>query len=948
MIVKKKLHSNLNTGNIRFTSGKDMSGFLEKFHGIKSRIKLKIFIVILVVLTVISGIPIFTLMNQSFSSLDESRKILKETIEINVKEQTTDLYKMQAGSLSERISQFLESCEADLNNFAVLPRQPELYQEFSKSNVKWVHALEQYVPIYKELVLIDASGKEQIKIVNNKVIERDYLKDVNKPENTTYLSETYFNDTRNSTNDIFVSKLVSWYISRKEQLDFKKSFDGVIRFNKKLKTKDGRFAGICSIALDGIHLLDFIGYKNIPREEFVDRYKQGSYNYLVDEDGWIIAHQKLWDIKGLNRDGSPIKPLTKETPDWKFASGIIPINLYNMDWRLKDYETQEPMSSIIERVRRGESVITTMKSMGIHNEVDGIVRTRAYAPIFYSPGGGDNHKVFGIVSVGTSLKDFNDNTEILASKLGEINDSLKERIYYISLLIFGAVLFFSYLIAKWIANPVNKLTAALTGIGKGNYSVDKIKSPIEEINVLSGEVTELAGKLKEKEKEINNYIKDVEFVNHKLAQAKKELSAYWHHEYEAESDTILEEKIKLYEEEYPALKELRKEKCIGISPAFLRVLRLVIPQSQMNIPTWIHGESGVGKSMLGYVVHALSPRADKPYFVFGASEFAAADPLIVLGKLFGYGPGHGINNIDKEGQKGILEECDGGTLLIDDVDSLPLDTQSQLLRVIDGLDFHYAAGKSKSISVDVRFLFASNVDLEKSIKEGKFRKDLYRRIGGSYNKIEIPSLRKRKPDIPLLADYFIKRFSKKHNITYKLKDSALNVLYKHDYREGNIAELKTLIEIACESARIEDDGIISKKHFASIYNREIKTEEENETGMFSKDELQKLTVLRENYFRMDISEETLGFRPGSHTLSHYLRGMSLKALSHTDWQVDSAAKLIVGPELNGKTQELICKKIQGYIKNITSKKDTNQEEVLYRNLPKEYHKFLNSAIKVIS
>ena len=95
-------------------------------------------------------------------------------------------------------------------------------------------------------------------------------------------------------------------------------------------------------------------FKIIPRNEFIENYKQGSYNYLVDENGWIIAHQKLWDIKGLNRDCRPVEPLTKETPDWKYASGIIPINLYEMDWRLKDYETNEPMSSIIERVRRGE------------------------------------------------------------------------------------------------------------------------------------------------------------------------------------------------------------------------------------------------------------------------------------------------------------------------------------------------------------------------------------------------------------------------------------------------------------------------------------------------------------------------------------------------------------------------------------------------------------------
>ncbi len=917
----------------------------QKSSTFNSKVKLNIFFVILVILTVVSGIPIFILMDQSFSNFDRSREILKETIDTNVKEQTVELYKLQANNLSKRISQFLESCESDLKDFSSLPHRTDLYLNFSKNNMKWVNSINKQKPIYKELALIDASGNELIKIVNNKLVDQHFLKNVSKPENTTYLSETYFNDTRNSKSDIFVSRLVSWYVSRQEQLDQGKSFDGVIRFNKKLKTSDGKFAGICTIALDGIHLLDFIDYKIMPKESFINRYKTGSYNYLVDDEGWIIAHQKLWDIKGLRSDGTLVEPLTEDTPDWQFASGIIPINLFKMDWRLKDYETNEPISSIIERAKRGESVITTMKSMGIYKEVDGIVRTRAYAPIFYSPGSIYKHKVFGIVSVGTSLKDFKDNTEILSTQLAKINANSKKRIYYITLIVFGAVLFFSYLIARWIANPMNKLTAALTSIGKGKYNVGRIKSPIEEIKVLSGEVVELADELREKEDKINNYVKDVEIVNQKLAQAKKELSAYWHHEYEAESDTILEEKIKLYEEEYPILKELRKEKCIGISPAFLRVLRLVVPQSQMNIPTWIHGESGVGKSSLGYVIHSLSPRADKPYFVFGASEFAAADPLIVLGKLFGYGPGHGITGIDKDGQKGILEECDGGTLLIDDVDSLPLDTQSQLLRVIDGLDFHYAAGKSKSISVDVRFLFASNVDLEKSIKEGRFRKDLYRRIGGSYNKIEVPALRNRKPDIPLLAEYFIEQYSKKHKIDYKLTHSALNILYKHDYREGNIAELRTLIEIACESSRIEGEGIITQKHFPSINIHEIFLHEDNQQEVFNEDEQKKLSVLRENYFRMDISEEQLGFKPGSHTLSHYLRGISLKALSYSEWKVERAVKLIIGQELNGKTQSLIRTKIEGYIKNITSKKIVGEEKVLFRNLPKEYHKFLNSAIR---
>lgn len=917
--------------------------------GLKTKFRLNIFFVILFLLTVFSGIPIIVLMNQSFSNLDRSREVLKATIETTVKEQTRELYKLQAKSLAKRISEFLNSCETDLKDFATLPPDPQLFLEFSKNNMKWVSSLKEYKPLYKEIAFIDKTGQEILKITDNKIVDKSDLKNVSEPKNTTYLSESYFQKTRSSSADIYVGHFKSWYVSRQEQLEQNKKLDGIIRFNKKLKTADGKFNGVCMIALDAVHLLDFINYSVMGKDAVIKNYKTGSYNYLVDDEGWIIAHQKLWDIKGFRKDGTLVEPLTEETPDWKFASGIIPINLLKMDWRLKDYETQEPMSSIIERVRRGECVITTMKSMGIHNEVEGIVRTRAYAPIIYSAGSFYKYGVFGMVSVGTSLKDFNDNMQILSSELANIHDESKSRTYFITFSMFAAVLIFSFLIARWIARPMNKLTITLMNIGKGNYNVERIKSYINEIKVLSGEVVDLAGELKSKEEKINRYVKDVELVNQKLDQAKKELSVYWQREYESEPDTILEEKIKLYEEEYPALRELRQEKCIGVSPAYLRVLRLVVPQSQMNIPTWIYGESGVGKSSLAYVIHALSPRADRPFYVFGASEFAAADPLVVLGKLFGYGPGHGLTGIDKEGQPGILEECHGGTLLIDDVDSLPLDTQSQLLRVVDGLDFHYAAGKSKSISVDVRFLFASNVNLEQSVKEGRFRKDLYRRIGGSFNQIAIPALRKRKSDIPLLANYFVQTYCSKHNADIKLSERALDLLCKHDYREGNIGELKTLIEVACERSRIEGEGVISLKHFPSIIGA-VTTEmnwddDQGNENIFNQDELNMLSVLRDNLFRMDICEVLLGYKPGSHTLSHYLRGISLKALSHADWEIESATNLVTGSDLNGKTKRLVRSKIEGYIENIKSKKNVEQENKLYKNLPKEYHKYLNSALR---
>ena len=155
-----------------------------------------------------------------------------------------------------------------------------------------------------------------------------------------------------------------------------------------------------------------------------------------------------------------------------------------------------------------------------------------------------------------------------------------------------------------------------------------------------------------------------------------------------------------------------------------------------------------------------------------------------MGKLFGYGAGHGLRGIHEAGQKGALELCDGGTLFIDDVDALPMDTQSQLLRVVDGLSFHPAAGQPKEMKADVRFLFATHIDLEQRVKEGRFRKDLYRRMGGSYNRILIPPLRKRKSDIPLLARKFLEDYNLRFETKLSLSEDALHSLMRHDYRKA--------------------------------------------------------------------------------------------------------------------------------------------------------------------
>jgi len=909
---------------------------------------IRIFFLLLMFFIVLSLVPILIIVNQSIDSLDYTGKISSDVIESTVNKQSIELYKVNAQKLGERISDFLYACEGNLNQISMLPRTEKRYLSFSQNLKRRISFTNEKKLLFKEVAYIDRNGKEKIKVVDGKIIRNNLLKNVSIPKNTTYKTENYFDKTKLSETGIYISHLTGWYVSRPEQLEQGKSYKGLIRFCKKITDRNGKFDGICMIALDHQHLLDFVGFKRFEKNSLVEQYKTGSYTYILDDEGWIIAHQKLWDLRGLNKDGNLVEPLTEKTEDWKFNSGIIPINLFHMDWRLKDYETNEPMGSIINRVQRGETVLTTMKSMGIKGETEGIIRTRAYAPIFYSTYPYNKHEIFGAVAVGTSLKEFRDRSTALVEEIQKIDDDSIKYMQLLTIFISICVVVVSLLIAKSISSPLKLINRSLLKIAEGNFSISKITSPIIEINKLSMGVASFSDQLKAKNEKINEYVKDLEIVNKNLSVAKKELAVFLHQDYQIESDNILEEKIHYYENKYPEFKKIRNSTCIGNSPEFLRVLRQLVPQSQMTIPTWIYGESGVGKSALANIVHMLSPRKEKPFHVFPASEFAATDPMIVLGKLFGYGSGHGINGIEKSGQTGIIESCNGGTLLIDDIDSLPIESQAYLLRVLDGLPFHPAAGKSTNIESDVRFLFASHIDLERKVAEGIFRKDLFRRMGANFNKIEVPPLRVRRTDIIELAEFFIKLYCKKNNVSLKLSEKAVKLLLSHDYKEGNIGELKVLIEFACEMSKMEQVDILTEKHFPALQLSKTKEILDINTiiksNFFNSNELKKLEELRKNSFRMNITEEKLGYMKNSKTLTHHFKGMCLKGLIKTNWQLEDAVKLITGSE-NDFLNDVVRKKYQAYIINILQKIRINKTDSLFNNLPKEYHSYLKDAIK---
>lgn len=256
------------------------------------------------------------------------------------------------------------------------------------------------------------------------------------------------------------------------------------------------------------------------------------------------------------------------------------------------------------------------------------------------------------------------------------------------------------------------------------------------------------------------------------------------------------EKQKL-SEEISILKEQVKgpsiENIIGQSPVMQEVFTLIKKVAMSDANVLITGESGTGKELVARAIHNLSPRRDG-HFV--AINCAAIPEGLLESELFGYMKGAFTGA--SANKKGLFEMADKGTLFLDEISEMPLNLQAKLLRVIEDRTFRRIGGTS-DIKSDVRIISATNRDINSILNNGHFREDLYFRL--NVLSINIPPLRDRREDIPLLANHFLERFSSNKK---RFSAEALEALKNYHWK-GNVRELENLVErvsLLCESPLI--------------------------------------------------------------------------------------------------------------------------------------------------
>lgn len=301
---------------------------------------------------------------------------------------------------------------------------------------------------------------------------------------------------------------------------------------------------------------------------------------------------------------------------------------------------------------------------------------------------------------------------------------------------------------------------------------------------------------------------------------------------------------------------------IGSNGGLRIIMEQVTRVANTGATVLIHGESGTGKELIARAIHARSPRNEKPFVAINCG----AIPLsLIENELFGHEKGAFTDA--KEAQPGIFEQAEGGTLFLDEIGELPMDAQVKLLRVLEERNITRIGG-TKLIPVNVRIIAATNRNLEEEVQNSKFRLDLLYRL--NVFTLELPPLRKRKEDIPLLTDFFIRKYNKILNLSIRtITPAAMDKLCAYDW-PGNIRDLENAIQSAMILCLHEVIDI------AQLPGR-IKGFEQEESTFFSKSEAGGIKEANAQVEK-EIIQETLKKYNNNRTLTAEALNISRKTL----------------------------------------------------------------------
>ena len=323
--------------------------------------------------------------------------------------------------------------------------------------------------------------------------------------------------------------------------------------------------------------------------------------------------------------------------------------------------------------------------------------------------------------------------------------------------------------------------------------------------------------------------------------------------------------------------ELKSLNIIGESKPIRDIFDVVARAAGSQSTVMIYGESGTGKELIARALHMNSPRASKPFI---AVNCGAIPHELLESELFGYEKGSFTGAVNT--RIGRMELANQGTIFFDEIGDMPTSLQVKLLRVLAEREID-RIGSTKPTPIDIRVITATHRNLEESIKEGSFREDLFYRL--NIIPINLPPLRERKTDIPLLADHFLKQFNRTA-ISKTISDEAMQFLVNYSW-PGNIRELANFIErmVVLSIGSTITPRDLPEKVLGDTPKEKWQPLEEDEEG----NPAQILQQSLRQSFHVGIPEEGINLKK---TVEEFEKELLLEALEKTGWVKNKAANLL--------------------------------------------------------
>jgi len=439
--------------------------------------RITLFKKILIITLLLSLLPLIASSLILFLNLESTSTRLISEIGDRADIQASESLQMRASQVAENVSDFLRQCESDLIFLSRSPLDQATLLNFyaSRRGEIWYRTgsvsapfeTREQLPLYRSIAIIDRNGMEKLVIRDGSVVQRTDLKNVANPASTEFLTEDYFRRVRSQPGKIYVSHLTGFHISRHDQLNGAdepehaldgKSYSGVVRFAAALFDASGSFNGVAVVSLDHRHLMEFTQHID-PGHNFLTvfpSYKSGNYAFMFDDEGWIITHPKFWDIRGLDKSGQPIPPYSRSSSKSDIRNGRIPFNLDHAGFIHPNYPR------VAARIRKQQVGFVDTTNVG------GAKKIMAYAPIIYNSGDYSRYGVFGGITIGFQLDQFQESARkgslLVNQQLGE-HRKRSGVILLITSILAG---FSAWGLSRGITHPLLQLTEGARKLAEGN------------------------------------------------------------------------------------------------------------------------------------------------------------------------------------------------------------------------------------------------------------------------------------------------------------------------------------------------------------------------------------------------------------------------------------------------------------------------------------------------